>query len=334
MKSLSYLLVLLVLVSAVADTKEVPEVSQPVNKNEASDADKAHAQQPPQPVIVTVTEAPKTPNQIAEERAYRAEEAKLQRETIDASKELARYTLVALILSLLVGGIAAVQAVFAKRSADAAKQSANTAERTLVATNRPWVDLEIEADSELRFVDGSAQMTFRISATNVGDTPAINCDISAGLVAFPKNDPPVAGSTDDIGFQVSEGKLLYRSCRKIRTSEMRRHAAKSPDVLGPLGFALFPKNTAYERHSLQVPAEDIAAAKATWSGIFWLAVVASVDYQFPFTDDGGITGKILTILRVDPTANGGANQFTDATGIYPIPALAIRVAIRNGIYAA
>jgi hypothetical protein len=72
-----------------AQPEEVPEVSQPVNKNEASDADKAHAQQPPQPVIVTVTEAPKAPNQIAEERAYRTEEAKLQREAIHVNKEVA-----------------------------------------------------------------------------------------------------------------------------------------------------------------------------------------------------------------------------------------------------
>jgi len=183
MKSLSrLLLIVLVLVFSVADAEEVAKVSQPASKHQSNSNKEAKTNQPPQPIVITVTEAKKTPEQIAEERAEKAEQSQLQRESINTNKELARYTLVALFISLGVGLVAIVQAFFSNRAANAAKRSADVAEKALFFADRPILECEayggVEPADGLRILDeGETQrlVVFRAGATvrNSGRSPAI-----------------------------------------------------------------------------------------------------------------------------------------------------------------
>jgi hypothetical protein len=90
MKSLNALLVAVFLVCVSADAEEVSEVGKPAKEDQSEGNQKAPAKQPPQPIALTVTVPPKTPEDVAEERANRAEDTKIQRDVIDTNKELAR----------------------------------------------------------------------------------------------------------------------------------------------------------------------------------------------------------------------------------------------------
>jgi hypothetical protein len=72
----------------------------------------------------------------------------------------------------------------ATTSANAAKQSADTARDTLIAANRSWIWPEFSVGSDLVFSDAGATITFRYVLRNAGNTPATNVELFPKFMAF------------------------------------------------------------------------------------------------------------------------------------------------------
>jgi hypothetical protein len=69
---------------------------------------------------------------------------------------------------------AKVQATEATIAANAAKQSADVAKTTLIATNRPWLDLEAHLAGPLTLnEEGEARIPVEVDTENVGHSPAV-----------------------------------------------------------------------------------------------------------------------------------------------------------------
>lgn len=68
------------------------------------------------------------------------------------------------------------------KAADAAKKSADVAQNTLIATQRPWISVKIELVSPLRFSEKDVKATFRFTLKNVGVSPANNVYVDPLLV--------------------------------------------------------------------------------------------------------------------------------------------------------
>ncbi len=58
-------------------------------------------------------------------------------------------------------------------SAQAAQQSAKVAQDTLIASNRPWLDIQLKIIGPLTFDDLGAHLPLQIEATNIGHSPAV-----------------------------------------------------------------------------------------------------------------------------------------------------------------
>jgi len=82
-------------------------------------------------------------------------------------------------------------AVSSKESADAAKQAANIAARTLVASHRAWVKLnKISISGSLLFDDNGVLNTdIAFDITNIGQSPAIHISCNAWLVVLKNGGP-------------------------------------------------------------------------------------------------------------------------------------------------
>jgi hypothetical protein len=333
MKSLNALLVAVFLVCVSADAEEVSEVGKPAKEDQREGNQKAPAKQPPQPIVLTVTVPPKTPEDLAEERANRAEDTKIQRDVIDTNKELARYTLRAVWISIFVGMVAIVQAIFSKRSADAAKRSANVAEQALIATSRPWIDIEIGLLSDLAFVADGAEMTFEVRATNIGKGPAIACEFYHQLEAFPKRERQDLPGRGQVDFNLTEGPELRKWCDGLRGSPLRNAGFDDLQYIEPYGFTLFPHAEESMVITCSIPYAAIQQARGERNSSYWFVFKAAVDYRFPSHRSGGITGKVVTILKLDPAAAGGVMQFTDEAGLIPRAQLSVQPAWASNTYA-
>jgi hypothetical protein len=60
-----------------------------------------------------------------------------------------------------------------KESADAARSAANTAHDTLIASNRPWLDMDIVPTGPFRFDNTGGHLLVGIATSNFGHSPAI-----------------------------------------------------------------------------------------------------------------------------------------------------------------
>ena len=97
---------------------------------------------------------------------------------------LALYTLALVIFTavLAFGGLYQLRAleraeIISAKSADAAKESADIANKTLLAANRPWMSADVKVSSDLTFGTPAAQLTFEISLKNTGNAPGVRVEI-------------------------------------------------------------------------------------------------------------------------------------------------------------
>jgi hypothetical protein len=97
------------------------------------------------------------------------------------------------------------QALAAKEAANAARTSATTAERALIASQRPWVDIiEIEVADDIMFDTNGARIALGITLLNRGHSPALkifpwdSAYLPTEITGVPnkKFAPPMAVSID------------------------------------------------------------------------------------------------------------------------------------------
>jgi hypothetical protein len=197
------------------------------------------------------------------------------------------------------------QIAVAQATADAAKKSADIAESTLIATNRPWVSVDISIGSNLVYDDeGNARVIIKFVLKNVGSSPAANVWIDGEIV-------PVFGDSGPFQKAISE-----------------RNKARAAG-LGNLGVTLFPGETQTHAHNLPISrasikeymekmAADIGEEAAKKIGMSFLAtLVGCVDYKFTFAEGHHQTGFILDLRKRDLTNPNLALHFDIAEGTIP-----------------
>ena len=203
----------------------------------------------------------------------------------------------------------------AEKSADAAKESADVANRTLIASQRAWIrtDKIGFGGGGLAIDNNGASVSISFTITNTGNTPAINITPHAWLVVLKSGGP--------FPWQVQQSR-----CGEIRTQ------AFAP------GFTLFPgesfpSNLGIDGWSLGTNAsrEELEAGAATSADKkqVVLYVVGCIDYTFP-TDatTHHQTGFILEVRR------DRAFPITLEDGVLPISRLSLmETGIGPGRYA-
>jgi hypothetical protein len=158
-----------------------------------------------------------------------------------------------------------------KTLANAAKQSADVARQTLIASQRAWVRID-----QIGFGGGGlaidmngARVSVSFKITNIGNSPAINISPQAWLAVLESGGP----------FPWQE---QQRRCGEIRNQPFAQTFAN--------GFTLFPGESfpsdigigdwSLETHASREDIEKGAAASADKKQI-WLYVVGCIDYTYP-----------------------------------------------------
>lgn len=181
-------------------------------------------------------------------------------------------------------------------AANAATRSAATAERTLVATQRPWVDIEISVASDLIYDAAGATITFSYVLRNHGNTPATNVvlqprfflhdfgEVSEDATAFTIVRPPTDPAAE-----------LLKLCKAETISS--ESAAKAGWLMG---HTIFPTNTAPDAMRLTIPRQAIGEAVAQSAhGLVLPYLLTCVVYRFPFDAASRFTGEAFILARRD-----------------------------------
>jgi hypothetical protein len=197
------------------------------------------------------------------------------------------YTLFLVIFTavLALGGVYQLKLLgraeqIAATTAEAAKKSADIAQDTLVASNRPWISiLQPVPDGGLTWEDKGARLTISLAIRNVGKSPAFDIAVEADqFVLGPDNF--------DIGAAVA------RHCAEVRRRQIARAAS------GQHGEVLFPDESLPIRLGLLFGQEQIdAAVKNMGQPFFSPVIVICADYRSPITKQSHTTGLAYLVLK-------------------------------------
>lgn len=243
------------------------------------------------------TEHHQTDNQPGTEKAHPETNSPSE----ESEKAIARYNFWLTIFTGVLAFVAIIQIGFlisadliAGRSANAAKESADVARDTLIATNRPWVSVDIGIGSDLVYdTEGNARITINFLLKNVGKSPAANVQII----------PKIA--------------VIFGDSKSIQ-KEIAAAVRMKPPGLGNLGVTLFPGDTQLHAQSLPISRADIDAFNKKMAAdygemsigtAFLPTLVGCVDYKFTFTEGHHQTGFILDLRRRDPATPNAAFGF-------------------------
>jgi hypothetical protein len=196
---------------------------------------------------------------------------------VEYTKWLAIFTLFLVLatIGLFISGERGVQV--ARQSA---KQSADSARDTLVASNRPWISiLKVAPVSQLTWEEKGARLTISAVIKNVGKSPAF--DVSTEASQFVSN--PI---------QFDIGASVKKYCDDLRQKQIQRAAA------GHRGDVLFPDDTLTTNLELLFNRQEIeAGVKAMGIPFFSPVLVICSDYKSPITKSEHSTGLAYMILK-------------------------------------
>jgi hypothetical protein len=173
-----------------------------------------------------------------------------------------------------------------KKSADAAKQAADTAQGQLEMSERPWLDVEVTEVGPLVRTSNGFVISGRLKITNVGHSVAKEVYPNAILI--------VTGQSD----------IFYKASREQRRiCDVARKQKVLPEFnLGPVLFPGKEYSTGFSGNvsNTEIDSESFRPPKAPAKYILPL-VVGCVDYQFTFGGGHHQTGFIYSVARFDKT---------------------------------
>jgi hypothetical protein len=198
---------------------------------------------------------------------------------------------VTLVVVIIYAGLTAWQGCSNKKSADAAKTSADVAHDSLVLSNRPWVSAEVYLTSPLQFSDAGASITLDVRLQNVGHS------VAKSVGAWP------ALTFDRINALTKQQELCDKANAPIN--------AKSD-----FGYLLFP-----DQPAIRVPTaasaskEDIANAVAkSPGGSITPYLLVCVDYQSTVEGQHRQTKLIRMLVKPRPEINAIIGAFNPQEG--------------------
>lgn len=140
----------------------------------------------------------------------------------------------------------------AKNTADAAKKSAEVAEKTLIATQRPWLSVNMKIGSDFKITEQKATITIKFIVKNVGISPAFNIFINANIHIMDQKRDPLAEQqkvcrkrqpADNLGYILFPNEHFIQDVTlSITREEIEQHYRNVKEQMGPNKDKLPPIN--------------------------------------------------------------------------------------------
>jgi hypothetical protein len=216
---------------------------------------------------------------------------------------VAAFTLFLVIFTAVLCAVGVIQLnmltraeTVAEKTAQAAKDSAEVASKTLIATQRPWIYPEVGVGSDLVLDDEGAKVTFAYILRNSGNTPATNVDVQVKFFAFQLGKD--TGTTPNFTVvipQTDPAAELIKFCNDLTaTSE---GMAKANWLSG---FPIFQGRELGDRVAVTIAKAEIDAAReqSAYKSLIPILLFC-VTYRFPFDTKSHHTGLIFQLFRSD-----------------------------------
>jgi hypothetical protein len=241
-----------------------------------------------------------------------SEEADLcaQREMAVAARDLYDISWWQLLVSAVGLGAIVVSLKLTRDAAVAATKSAEIAQSTFVASERPWIKVQAKIAGPLIFKDSGhgeiqGEINVEFCVSNIGKSPALRVQTFSKIQATPFN--PFGNLRDEFENELDE------------------------TIEGVLGATVFPGDTDCEYHGLIISSQEIRDAKC----IFGIAenrkivapdILVCVNYINPLTDQFHETGVVLHVRQIV----GDTNAIDLSVSHVPADNLKLRTAIVGG----
>ena len=200
------------------------------------------------------------------------------------------------------------------KAANAAKDSADVASKTLIATQRPWINSEIRIASDFIFGESEARVTFAYILKNIGNAVATNIQVTPKLIPFQFGK--ISGEPPNIKIEVPQTRPtaeLKALCEDGTRLLDNPHAA---DFMG--GHVIFPNDSIPDAVNIHIPNADINMARAQSAYKSLIPVLLfCVTYRSPFNDKAHYTGHAFQLFRKDFKSPGGAREINPDEGNVP-----------------
>ena len=179
----------------------------------------------------------------------------------------------------------------AQQSADAARDSVNTAKEAMIVTRRPWIRADLAIAGSIYFNDNGLNIDLTIRLLNVGPTPAVATSISVKDYVLMRHDFRQAG-------RPVEGFDLLASQKDFADKNM----GETPYGRGEAIFPFIPleRRQIVVNPGFRIPADGNLDAVDFADETFVIMVFGSVAYKAAFHGSIYRTGFIYDILLNDP----------------------------------
>ena len=207
------------------------------------------------------------------------------------------------VFTLVLTGSAIYQAVVMERQWE-------TMEKTLVASQRPWVSVEYALVSDLKLSGGEGRLVVRYKTKNHGPTPAVGIGIDAVFdIASPHHSDILA----------EQGKVCARGRLNLSPGEF-----SAGDTLFPDQERQWESSIPISRADMERSWSDVAEThKMKPDTIILPVLVGCVSYRFTF--DGSIhkTRFMASLSRRDPNRPNARVGIETSHGDVPLALLAL-----------
>jgi hypothetical protein len=199
----------------------------------------------------------------------------------------------------------------ARGTAEAAKETADVANRTLAATQRAWMHGEFTSYGDLVFGDAGMKLAIRYKLYNSGNTPATNVKVQPKLLLF------------KTGGKASDGKIIPQTDAASELLAFRKRNAEASQQMAQgeylMGETVFPNRPLSGGFSdLGVPKSEIDDPSARGpDGIILPVLLICVTYRFPSDVKSHYTGYIYLVHASDPSSPGGMRQINPDQRLVP-----------------
>lgn len=284
------------------------------------------------PLAIKIISGPDAKEQADKAEHERKEKAVIDEKLAFETQRIADYTERLALFTLLLFGIAVLQAGFflwqlrymrqgmrdTEIAANAGRESANVAARTLIASQRPWVSAKIELVGPMTFDASGGYLPLRYILENSGPSPALNVSINPRIIlnsVMMEWQPVIEG-----GMPLEPVRAELRSFSELTKAAYAQQLNTGSGELFFPGDTIFPRQTIVQTIRLMISGDEIAnaleAAKLRWEQIapgtpaspstktFVPAITTCVTYTSEISKAVHQTGLIFGLVRIDPLQPG------------------------------
>jgi hypothetical protein len=222
---------------------------------------------------------------------------------------IAIFTVVLAIATIDLRDLGEKQANDIKKSIAAAEDSAKAAQDSasaaiaanklsrdnFIATQRPWITIEVKPGGPLVYNVNGANITLRFYLKNIGHSPAKHVSLNPQVLA------PAIGID-----KVFDERGVQR--------QMIEERKNSP--FDPHGYLIFPDQTVIQDFTVTISADELKRITQKVDFIFPY-IIGSVDYGFVFEDGHHQTGFISHVRRSDQPHRVSVAKKRSPDAIFP-----------------